>query len=273
MEKKDFNTDLNEESVNTAFSRQSGIFDTIYENNSITTWMRNRVRKEVLSHISGGASILELNAGTGLDSVFFAKNGFNVLATDNADGMLNRLKEKIDLFQLQDNLTAKKCSFNNLERLEGKQFDYIFSNFGGLNCTGNLAKVLKDMDTLLKPGGHFTLVIMPKVCPWDLLTAFKGYFKTAFRRFKKNGATAHLEGTYFKCYYYNPNYITKVLDKKFKMVSLKGLAIVVPPPYIEDFIEKHPSLFRLFEKIENQIWQKAPYNRWCDHFMITMQKI
>lgn len=268
---KPMNVHANDEPANRAFSNQSPIFDAIDVQNSLIGWIRRRVRDEVLNHIKPGARILELNCGTGIDALFFAEKGFKVLATDYADGMLHELNRKVADLGLSNKVDTRKQSFNNLEELEG-QFDYIFSNFGGLNCTDDLQNVISNFDRLLNPGGKFTLVIMPVVCPWELITVFKGYFKTAFRRLMKKGTLAHVEGGYFKCYYHNPSIITGYLGNNFKLLSLKGLSIVVPPPFIENFIEKHPKAFRRLEKIENAIWDKAPFNRWCDHYMITMEK-
>lgn len=259
-----------EQNVSEAFSRQSPVFDEIDDANSIIGWMRERVRKEVLSYIKPASRMLELNCGTGIDSVFFAKQGHTVLATDNAPGMLQQLNSKIERQGLH-NISTQRCSFNELENLHGNKFDYVFSNFGGLNCTDKLDKVLRDIDVMLNPGGYFSLVIMPKVCPWEMLMFFKGYFKTAFRRFKKNGSKAHLEGMYFQCYYYAPSYITSRM-KGYRLCATKGLSITVPPPYIEGFKEKNPGMFSWLEGIENRIWDKAPFNRWADHYIITMQK-
>jgi len=261
-----------EKVVSEAFSRQSDHFDMVYDSNMITVWAREQVREEVLQYLPANAHMLELNCGTGTDSVFFAKKGYKVFATDNAEGMLQMLNKKLATQNLTDKIETQRCSFNNLEELGNRQFDYAFSNFGGLNCTDNLAKVLDDVEKLLKPGGSFSFVIMPVVCPWDLLMVFKGYFKTAFRRFNKKGTMAHLEGVYFKCYYYNPSYIIKHLEGRFKLQSLKSVSLMVPPPYIEQFVEKHPKLFRWLEKVEKRIRKKSPFNSWGDYYIITMQK-
>jgi ubiquinone/menaquinone biosynthesis C-methylase UbiE len=260
-----------EQDVSKAFSKQSSQFDAIDDANSIIAWVRNRVRNEVLSFIKPSSSILELNCGTGIDSIFFAQKGFNVLATDNSDGMLSVLNDKAQKLSLP-NLHTQKCSFNNLENIQDRQFDYVFSNFGGLNCTDNLGKVLSDIDRLLKPGGYFTLVVMPKVCPWENIMLLKGDIKTAFRRFKKDGTSANIEGVSFKCYYYNASYIFKRMHNHFKIKSLKGLSITTPPPFIEHFIERRPKAFRALEMIENLICDKWPFYGWADHYMITMQK-
>jgi len=104
------------------------------------------------------------------------------------------------------------------------------------------------------------------------LMLFKGYFKTAVRRFTKKGSLAHLEGVHFQCYYYTPSYVLKHIKSGYQLKSLKGLCITIPPPFIEGFIDKHPKLFAMLQSLENKLWTKAPYNRWCDHYIITMQK-
>lgn len=259
-----------ETSVSRAFSRQSIVFDAIDDANLIIGWVRNRVRNEVSRFIKPNSSILELNCGTGIDSIYFAQKGHQVLATDNAEGMLIALNNKAAKLAVH-NVQTQKCSFNNLEYLGNRQFDYIFSNFGGLNCTDNLEKVLHDMEKLLKPGGHFSLVIMPKICPWEIVMALKGKFKTAFRRFNTS-ADAHIEGVHFKCYYYNPSYIKKILQNCFELKSVKGLSITTPPPFVEYFIERHPKAFRILEQMENLVCDKWPFYATADHYIITMQK-
>lgn len=267
------NKKLQEEQVNAAFSKQSPIFDQIDEQNQLILWIRNRVQQEVMQHIPPAAHLLELNCGTGIDALFFASQGIRVKATDNAPGMISELKRKVDQKGLQDQVSVQRCSFNELEQLgSDTQYDYVFSNFGGLNCTKRLDKVLHDIDRLLKPGGRCTLVIMPRICLWEMGMVFKGYFRTAFRRLRPGGTNAKVEGLPFQCYYYSPSYITKHLGSSFRLIALKGLSVTVPPPFIEHFCERHPGLFRRLEKLENKLWDKAPFNRWGDHFMITMEK-
>jgi ubiquinone/menaquinone biosynthesis C-methylase UbiE len=260
-----------EELVSQAFSRQSVNFDHIYTSNAISEWMRQRARNEVMRFIPKRAYMLELNCGTGMDSTWFAKKGIRVVATDNAEGMLSILRRKVAEEALEDRIEVKRCSFNHLEQLDGRRFDYIFSNFGGLNCAEDLDKVLQQLNQLLNPGGYCTLVIMPRICPWELLMLLKGRIKTAFRRFRK-GTDAHIEGVHFKCYYYNPGFVKRVLAQHFETVSLKGMAFLVPPPFIEGFKEKYPGLFARLQRAELKLENRFPFNRCCDHFMITLRK-
>lgn len=263
----------NEHDVSAAFSKQSTVFDEIDEANSCIGWVRERVRKEVHNYLPDNARMLELNCGTGIDSVYFAKQGVDVVATDNADGMLATLNKKIAHTTLEQKIKTRKCSFNQIDSLNEGTFDYVFSNFGGLNCTDKLYEVLDGIDKVLNPGGYFTVVIMPVFCPWEVLTVFRGYFKTAFRRFKNNGTAANVEGVKFQCYYYNPSYVIKHMGNAYELQSTKGLCITVPPPFIENFRERHGKLFSFLERIENGLYKVKPFNAWCDHYVITMKKM
>ncbi len=172
----------NEQSAATAFSRQSVLFDNLYSGNAIIQYKRERVRKHVAQYLSPGSSILELNSGTGEDAIWFAERGHTVHATDISAGMQERLIAKATALNLQEKISTEIISFTNLEHLkERKEYDLIFSNFAGLNCTGELDKVLDSFSALLKPKGIVLLVILPKFCLSEFLLLFKGKFKTAFK--------------------------------------------------------------------------------------------
>jgi hypothetical protein len=102
---------------------------------------------------------------------------------------------------------------------------------------------------------------------------FKGKFKTAFRRFSgRKGSKAHIEGEYFRCWYYNPSFIKYHLKESFNVVSLEGLCIFVPPSYTTGFAEKHPKIYSLLKKIEEKLKSKWPWRNIGDYYIITLQK-
>lgn len=257
-----------------AFNKQSSIFDAIYSPNIIIQYKRDRVRSHVEKFLTPNSNILELNAGTGEDAIYFASKGHHVHATDIAESMQAELKKKRDNAGLSNFISTEICSFTELNNLKDKgPYDLIFSNFAGLNCTGDLDKVLLSFNSLLKPGGAITLVLMPNFCLWETSLAIKGKFKTAFRRFNsKNGVQAHIEGVFFTCWYYKPSFIQKTLEKDFELISVEGLCSIVPPSYMENFPVKHPHFFKWLCKKEDQYKNKFPWRNIGDYFIISLKK-
>jgi ubiquinone/menaquinone biosynthesis C-methylase UbiE len=265
---------INEQLAETAFSAQSGIFDELYSTNTIVNYKRERVRSHVLQYLADDSYILELNSGTGEDALFFARKGHKVHATDISTGMQQKLVYKVKNAGMEEKVSNELCSFTQLQQLKNKgPYDLIFSNFAGLNCTNELNKVLASFNSLLKPGGIVTLVILPRFCLWETLMVFKGKFRTAFRRFfSVRGTKANVEGVNFKCWYYNPSFITRKLKYSFDLLALEGLCSIVPPSYIEGFAEKHPNAYRFLKKKEDKLKSRWPWKYIGDYYIITLQK-
>lgn len=265
---------INETLADAAFTQQAEKFDELYCCNTIIKYKRKRVRDHLSKFIFSGMHILELNSGTGEDAIWFAQQNCQVYATDISTGMQNVMKQKIKAEGLDKLISSEICSFTALKNLHEKgPYDLIFSNFAGLNCTRQLDKVLASFTTLLKPKGTVTLVILPKFCLWEFLLIFKGKLKTATRRLcGKNGATARVEQTNFKCWYYNPSYVIKHLKKDFDLLSIEGLCTIVPPSYIDNFAEKFPKVFSMLCKKENAWKIKWPWKYIGDYYIISLQK-
>ena len=260
--------------VATAFSAQAVYFDEIYSANEIIRYKRERVRNHLLKYLKPNSQILELNAGTGEDAIFLARHGHRVHATDIADGMLEVLRQKVKHVTLEGSISSESCSFTSLDALQRKgPFDCVFSNFAGLNCTGDISQVLESFDGLLKPGGIVVLVILPEFCLWETLLFFRGKFKTAFRRFfSHRGRKAKIDQADFTCWYYNPGFIRKILKDKFSFPALEGLCTIVPPSYIELFPEKHPKSYQWLRKTEDKLKNKWPWHSVGDYYIISFRK-
>ena len=140
-------------------------------------------RKQVLSYLQKqiidkkSLNILELNCGTGEDAVQLAKWGHRIVATDGSKEMIRIAKTKNEtpegLPPLFRELAFDKICRENFE----EQFDLVFSNFGGLNCINKheLETLFLHLIPLLKPGGRFIGVVMPRYCLWEIIYfAYKG---------------------------------------------------------------------------------------------------
>jgi|SRR5216684_7836859 len=96
-------------------------------------------------------TLLEIGAGTGIDSLFFRDNGLDVVCTDLSPDMVNLCREK--------GLEAYEMDFLSLNFPPGS-FDAIYA----LNCllhvpTHDLPTVLRKLRDLLRPKGLFFLAV------------------------------------------------------------------------------------------------------------------
>lgn len=92
-------------------------------------------------------SLLEIGAGPGKDSLFFAHQGLNVQATDLSEEMVKRCQEK--------GLKAQVMSFDDLV-FPSESFDAVWA----LNCLLHVPKkalpqILKEIKRILKTDGLF----------------------------------------------------------------------------------------------------------------------
>ena len=257
-------------SINLAFGKQAAHFDADdLANPVLQSW-----RKQIYDHVEGflkpGDRLLEFNAGTGIDAFHFARQGYSVLATDLSTGMVQEIARKLSK-NPTPHLTWKQLSFENLDQLGPVRFDYVFSNFGGLNCIRDLSLVTQHLSKILNAGAYLTWVVMPPFCPWELLWLFKGKWREAFRRFQSGGAEARLEGECFQTYYHSVSDVRKALGDSFKLVRSEGLGIFSAPPAASGFYRNYPGLYRTLRKVDGYLEERFPFNRWGDHIIVTFQ--
>ncbi len=264
----DRNDDLT--SVQKAFSKQAAHYDQDDFSNPILQDWRKRVYYHVNRFLKPKSRMLELNAGTGIDALHFVNEGHAVLATDFSPGMIHEIKKKIPLAVAPEKFQAGQFSFEALPGSINEKFDYVFSNFGGLNCSADLTKVVSGLRSLLNDGAFVTWVIMPSVCPWEIAGLAKGG-KNALRRLKRGGTVAHLEGESFQTNYYSLASIKRAFGNDFHLVMAEGLGSISPPPSSLSFIQDHPRIYSVVKKIDNTLAKTFPFNRWADHIIVTFQ--
>jgi len=259
------------DSVNAAFSKQSVHYDADDLQNVILNEWRQQVYDHVYQFLKPGKHLLELNAGTGLDALHFVNGGNSVLATDISDGMIHEIERKIQQQSLAKKLSCRQVSYDQLDTIGAQNFDYVFSNFGGLNCINDLSKVTKHLPALLNDGAYVTWVIMPRISLWEMMGLLKGNGKKAIRRFQKNGVMAHLEGEYFFTFYHSLSDIKKSFSSSFRFIKSEGLGVLSPPPHRDDLANKRRGLYKFLRKIDVGIRNVFPFNRSGDHLIVTFQ--
>ena len=251
------------------FSAMAQEYDTLAESHPIVIWMRSRIRRLVERQLSPGASILEINAGSGLDAAYFAAKGFRVHATDVAPGMLEAIAGKAANPELEGRLTYAALSFLQLDEAQGGPYDLVFSNLGGLNCTDELGRVGGGLSRVLKPGGSVVLVVMPPVCPWEMAQALRGHMATARRRFSKGGTLAKVGGGQVRTWYHAAGGLAGALGSEFRVEAVRSLCLFAPPSYFAGFVRRHPRLVRWLMRLDDAAGGRWPFNRGGDFYALV----
>ncbi len=256
-----------------SFNKISDSFDEEDRENAILQWMRNTVYEVYLSYFKKGDRLLELNAGTGIDAVYLASKGINVLATDISNEMLGRLKDKIEKKNLQELITVENLSFDEIDKIPEKKFDGAISNFGGLNCINNFDSLSESLGERIKAGGKFIAVVMNSFCPWEIFYyLLKLDQANAFRRFNRDGIEAGLSEFKIKSFYFSPEEFAVRFEKYFEKERIYSHGLFTPPPYMFGIYDRAKPLVKAMMKMDNFTKGIFPLNRAGDHFIIVLKR-
>jgi ubiquinone/menaquinone biosynthesis C-methylase UbiE len=255
-----------------AFSATAEHYDAFAQTHPHLTRIREQVYAVVERHVAPGSRLLELNAGTGTDAVALARRGYHVHATDIADGMLARLGDKVAASGLDAMVTAQRCSFLALDEVRGGPYDAVLSNLGGLNCTADLAPVARGLAGVVVPGGTAVLVVMPRICLWELALLFAGQRALATRRLRRGGTIAHLEGRHFPVHYFDPRQAVAAFAGGFDVVEVRGLSVVTPTLESKNLALRHPRVYGALAWLDDRVAPHRPFSGWGDFAVIVLRR-
>lgn len=252
-----------------SFDNAAEKYDTNFTYTEIGSIQRHLVYENVKKHLQNTKTVLEINCGTGEDAIWLAKQNLNVTATDISEKMVLIAQSKANL----ENLNIKVLDINNLNQ-ETNSYDFLFSNFGGLNCLTNIEiqTFFQSASKILSEKRKICLVIMPKNTIWEqFYFLLKFDFKNAFRR-KKEVVLANVEDKKVATYYYNPKEIVHLCQATFEILEVKPIGFFIPPSYLEPFFKNKKMLLKGLNFLENGIKNWSFLSKYADHYIIILQK-
>jgi SAM-dependent methyltransferase len=111
----------------------------------------------VIDYLPQKGKLLEVGAGHGQDSKYFATLGYEVTATDFADTAISYMKQKLDGFG--DSLKIEQVDLSNPLHYGDNTFDVVYAHlsthFFDDNKTG---KLFSEFFRILKPGGILAIL-------------------------------------------------------------------------------------------------------------------
>lgn len=235
-----------------AFDRVATEYDEIFTNSSIGRAQRALVHREMQTVFAPGNRMLEINCGTGEDALHFGGQGVEVLACDASAAMIDVCRQKVATAGNAFRVAFLVCANESLDKLsEFGPFDGALSNFGGLNCTADLAEVGRQLSFLVRPGGTVFLCIIGRVCAWEIVRyMFAGEWRKAFRRLRSSGTTANIGGLRIRVHYPSVRHVARAMAPWFRIEDCRGIGIFVPPSSMEPFFQNRPRMLRFLEWLD-----------------------
>lgn len=250
-------------------------YDETFTSSRIGQAQRGAVWAELTKSFRPGDRILEIGCGTGVDACFLAERGVQVVACDPSSQMIDVARRKVRERGLQDAVHPLLLRAEHITTLpEDELFDGAFSNFGALNCVEDPIQLARDLATLLKPGANAVLCWMGPCCAWEMIWYLAhGNRDKAFRRRNREGVTARIaDGAFLQVHYPSVKLLASTFAPEFRLQSIKGIGIAVPPSYLEPWAERHQRLLRLCEQVDSWAARCPGIRLLGDHVLVRLRR-
>lgn len=232
-------------------------------NNPRLNYMRS-VEKMVLLESLKPGMILDIGCGTGEQSLFLAKRGYQVIGVDISREMLLKANESAKEGKLKDNLSFVIASAEALP-FRDKSFDGLISIFGVFNHIPKAEHAFLETHRVLKSGASAIFTVVNR---WNLT-----WWINALLKCKVSWLISSLKSKEYTVnglwtYYFSRNDLKKFLGSIGYKVKIGSLLLFIYPFTTRNllFYEK---LFIIFE---DAVRWKSPFNGLGYYLLVRLEK-
>jgi SAM-dependent methyltransferase len=250
-------------------------YDDTFTSSAVGRAQRLAVWKELAKLFRPGDRVLEIGCGTGEDACFLAQRGVRVTACDSSSRMIAVTRRKIAGYGLQKLVNPVEVGAEHICNLSTSEpFHGAFSNFGVLNCVPDLGRLAKDLASLLNPNAHALLCWMGPTCIWEIAWYLAhGDREKAFRRLQPDGITARLAAAAsVHVRYPSVRSLAQTFAPHFRVKSVVGVGVAVPPSYAEAWAQRHPNWLRFCEGVDGLLGKSPGIRLLGDHVLVRLQR-
>jgi SAM-dependent methyltransferase len=242
--------------------------------NPLLCEMRQRTIAAIRRHLPAGSQLIDLGCGPGTDAETLASEGYTVTAIDGSPRMVDEARYRIRRAGLDHRVAVHHLAIEQLDRLSIGQVDCVYSDFGPLNCTDNLELAAQLVARRVRAGGLVIASVIGRLCPWELaLYAARGDLERATVRFARGRVPVPLnDHTVWTRYYLPAEFERPFRAAGFRRVALRGLGLFVPPPYLQAYAIRHPSVIRALWHVDDRVGAWPGLRNAGDHFLVVLRK-
>jgi hypothetical protein len=121
---------------------------------------------------------------------------------------------------------------------------------------------------MLRPGAVAILCIMGPKVPWEWLWFLAhGQPGAAFRRLRRSREWSGIAVRY-------PSITTAVraFAPDFRLLRVSAIGALLPPPYTEGVLGRHPRLLGALGRIERRWENRWPLPQLADHYLLELER-
>jgi SAM-dependent methyltransferase len=257
------------------FDEAADRYDQVFTNSTIGRAQRLSVWEELAKTFHAGDQILEIGCGTGVDACYLAERGVRVLACDSSPKMIAVATRSLKDNRRSGLIQTKVLAAEQIGSLRGQAlFDGAFSNFGALNCVGDLKSLAENLAAVLRPGAMALFCWMGPFCLWETLWyLLQGKPAKALRRTRRNGVITRVDGgASLTVYYSSVKTLARQFSPYFSIKSIKGVGVTVPPSYLEPVASRLPRLLNASVFADRTLGHCAGVRLLADHILIGLER-
>jgi len=243
--------------------------------NEVTIRMRKIFRKALLEAFHSGRRVIEIGCGTGIDALWLAEQGIDVVATDISQGMVDRVTEKARAMALESKLICRKLAAKDVgllgQEFGSESFDGAYSHAGALNMEPELARVPAQLRPLLRETSPFVCSVINRTSLFEVLF-YLGVLRPrkAFRRLGNPvpipiSRSGPLQRYVVPSRFYTPSDNRRLFEAHFVLTRLQALQLFVPPANLTREYSFLKPIFAPLELLETQLSTRRPWNEWGHH--------
>lgn len=257
-----------------SFSGYAENYDADFSHSEIGKLQRSRVWFFLKKNLANKPlQTLELNCGTGIDALWFAKRGCDVLATDISSEMIRKASQNTSAFK--DKIKTITCDCRKiLDVIKEEKFDVVFSNFSGLNCLSEteLADLSNSISHVLKPDGKFIACFFGTKCRWEkLYFLVKFNFRAMNRRGDKKETQVKIKNDVFITWYYSTSTVSRIFADNFLPSQKMPVGLFIPPSYLNSFFKRIPFALKILSVLE-RFFSFSFLANYADHYVVCFTK-
>jgi SAM-dependent methyltransferase len=218
-----------------------------------------------------GMRVLDVGCGTGIDTLYLARRGVQVVSVDVSPGMVAELRRKVQQAGLDGLAEAHVMDLAGLAAWPPASFDGIIAAFAVLNTAPDLAEFGQQAARLLRPGGRLLVHLLTRWSIWDILALLRHHeFRAIAGRIRQRQRTVVIGGVPVMHVLYPPKEAYRTLSGGgLQFARLCGFGILTPPPGLGAV---PPFLAAVLDRLERCVGGWHPLRNRGRFFLLEMEQ-